>query len=418
MSLQRPVVVVGAGASGLMAAYWAAGSGRPVVLVEGTAEGGRKILISGGGRCNILPSVPAPERFVTDGSPHTLKNLLRSWPLAEQRAFFESELGLPLVLEEESGKLFPECQSARKVRDQLVETVRRRGAAVRFGCRVTGLMPEGERWRIALADGSALEADAVIVATGGRSVPATGSDGWGLEALARLGHRIVPTYPALTPLVADPAKHAHLAGVSLEVRIEAPGTRYKTLTRGGFLFTHRGYSGPAVLDVSHAAVRSRLAGGPRQPILVSWCELEGAAWESLLLSHRGPVQGLLAKHLPARLAETLCREAGLAEGAQCAQLRKEARKGLVELLTRYRLPWTGDEGYAKAEVTGGGVDLAEVHPRTMESKLHPGLYLCGEVLDAFGPIGGHNFQWAWATGRAAGLGAARELPQNAVKGCG
>ncbi len=408
MSTHGPILVVGAGASGLMAAYWAAGSGRPVVLVEGTADGGRKILISGGGRCNILPSVPAPERFVTDGSPHTLKNLLRSWPLAEQRAFFENELGLPLALEAESGKLFPECQSARRVRDALVEAVRGRGVQVRFGTRVNDLAMGSERWRIALSDGPALEADAVIVATGGRSVPATGSDGWGLEALARLGHRIVPTYPALTPLVAAPAKHAHLAGVSLEVRIEAPGARNKSLSRGGFLFTHRGYSGPAVLDVSHAAVRSRLAGGPREPILVSWCDLDGAAWESLLLSHRGTVQGLLAKHLPSRLAETLCRETGLAEGAQCAHLRKEARKGLVELLTRYPLPWTGDEGYGKAEVTGGGVDLAEVQPRTMESRLHTGLYLCGEVLDAFGPIGGHNFQWAWATGRAAGLGAAEK----------
>jgi predicted Rossmann fold flavoprotein len=400
-----PVVVVGAGASGLMAAYWASGRGRPVLLIEGTAEGGRKILISGGGRCNILPSVPSPERFVTDASPNTLKNMLRSWPLPEQRAFFERELGLPLVLEEETGKLFPDCQSARKVRDTLVEAVRGRGAQVRFGCRVSGLSPGGEVWHVTLDDGSALEASALVIATGGRSVPATGSDGWGLEALARLGHRVVPTYPALTPLVADPAPHAHLAGVSLEVRLEAPGPRGKIESHGGFLFTHRGYSGPAVLDVSHTAVRSRLAGGPRQPILACWTEMDPAGWERLLLAHRGAVQALLAKHLPSRLAETLCREAGLAEGASAAQLRREQRRQLVELLTRYPLPWTGDEGYAKAEVTGGGVDLGEVDRRTLESRLHRRLFLCGEILDAFGPIGGHNFQWAWATGRSAGLGA-------------
>jgi predicted Rossmann fold flavoprotein len=406
MSGPSPVVVLGAGASGLMAAFWAAGRGRPVVLVEGTAEGGRKILISGGGRCNILPSVPAPERFVTDASPNTLKNILRSWPLAEQRAFFEQELGLPLVLEKETGKLFPQCQSARKVRDALVDAVRRRGVEVRFGTRVDDLARVEEGWRLALSDESALVAGAVVVATGGRSVPATGSDGWGLEALSRLGHRVVPTYPALTPLVADPAPHAHLAGVSLEVRLEAPGPRGKIASRGGFLFTHRGYSGPAVLDVSHAAVRSRLSGGARQPIFACWCGLDSSAWESLLLSHRGTVQVLVARHLPSRLAETLCTEAGLAEDAPCAQLRKDARKGLVERLTRYPLPWTGDEGYAKAEVTGGGVDLGEVDRRTLESRLHRGLFLCGEILDAFGPIGGHNFQWAWATGRAAGLGAA------------
>jgi predicted Rossmann fold flavoprotein len=258
---------------------------------------------------------------------------------------------------------------------------------------------------VTFTDGSVLEAAALIIATGGRSVPATGSDGWGLEVVARLGHRVVPTYPALTPLVADPAPHAHLAGVSLEVRLEAPGPRGKTTSRGGFLFTHRGYSGPAVLDVSHAAVRSRLSGGTRQPILACWAEMDPEGWERLLLAHRGAVQALLAKHLPARLAETLCREAGLVEGAPAAQLRREQRRQLVDLLTRYPLPWTGDEGYAKAEVTGGGVDLGEVDRRTLESRLHRGLFLCGEILDAFGPIGGHNFQWAWATGRTAGQGA-------------
>ena len=251
----------------------------------------------------------------------------------------------------------------------------------------------------------ALSAAAVVLATGGLSLPGTGSDGTGLEIARRLGHTVHATYPALTPLVADPPPHGHLAGVSLEVAIEAPGPG-GLATRGGFLFTHRGWSGPAVLDVSHAAVRSRLAGGPRRPLLVRWTGLDAAAWDRLLREGAGVAITPLRRHLPDRLAETLLAEAGVDPGRSLAQLRREERRRLVELLARYPLPWTGDEGYRKAEVTGGGVALAEVAPRTLESRRHAGLFLCGEMLDAFGPIGGHNFQWAWATGRAAGLGAA------------
>ena len=405
------IVVVGAGASGLMAAIWAAGRGRAVLLLERTGDGGRKILASGGGRCNVLPSMAAPERFVTDSSPNTLRNMLRSWPLPAQRAFFESEAGLELVLEEETGKLFPASSSARQVRDALVNLARERGVETRFGAKVEEMAPRpGKGWCLRLSAGEELYAPSVILASGGLSVPATGSDGWGLDALKRLGHRINPTYPALTPLTADPPLHAHLAGVSLVVTLEAPRGKKKVVTRGGFLFTHRGCSGPAVLDISHAAVRSRLSGEPPQPLYVRWTDLDAPAWDALLRSPRGSVGTLLAKHLPARLAATLCHEAGVEEATATAQLKREERLALVERLVRYRLPWTGDEGYAKAEVTGGGLDLGEVDPRTMESRRTPGLFLCGEVLDAFGPIGGHNFQWAWSTGRAAGLGASGGVP--------
>ncbi len=402
----RPIVVVGAGASGLMAAIWAAGRGRSVVLLEGTKDGGRKILISGGGRCNILPSLSAPERFVTDSSPNILKNLLRSWPLIEQRRFFEVEAGLALVLEEALGKLFPESNSARKVRDALVTLALGRGVEIRFGVRAKGLEPGPDGWRVSTDEETPVAASAVILATGGRSVPATGSDGWGLDLLTRLGHRVHPAYPALTPLTAEPPVHAHLSGISLEVTLEAPGPKKKITMRGGFLFTHRGYSGPAILNISHMAVRSRLAGEARQPIFVKWTELDAKGWEQRLFQHRRVVSSLLAGYLPSRLGETLCREAGLEAGVATAQLRRDQRLALLRCLTRYSLPWTGDEGYAKAEVTGGGLDLGEIDAKTMESRLHRGLFLCGELLDAFGPIGGHNFQWAWTTGRAAGLGAA------------
>jgi predicted Rossmann fold flavoprotein len=410
-----PVVILGAGAAGLMAAIFAAAGGAPVLLLERTRDGGRKILISGGGRCNILPAALSPAQYVTASSPNTLKKMLLSWPLAEQRRFFEETLRLPLALEPDTGKLFPVSNRARDVRDGLVEEAARCGAQIRFGCVVTDVRPPdaGRPWLVLLSAGPPVEAAAVIVATGGLSVPATGSDGAGLRLLARLGHTVNETYPALTPLTAQPPVHAPLAGISLAVVLEAPLARGAFVTAGGFLFTHRGYSGPAVLDISHHAVRSRLAGGPRQQILVRWTSRDAAGWDARLRDARaGQLGPLVRRALPTRLADRLMSEAGLDPLRQLAGLRRDERLRMVETLTRYQLPWTGDEGYRKAEVTGGGVVLGEVEPRTMASRRHAGLYVCGEVLDAFGPIGGYNFAWAWATGRAAGTAAAAALARS------
>lgn len=404
-----PIVIVGAGAAGLLAAIASAQVTRPgrrVLLLERTRDGGRKILVSGGGRCNVLPSRLEPARFVTGSSPNTLKKMLLSWPLAEQRRFFEEEIGLELVLEPETGKLFPASNSARQVRDGLVALARRRGVQIRFESVVEGLVPQSAgAWSIRLRGGEEIPAAAVILATGGQSLPGTGSDGLGFELVRGLGHTVHAPYPALTPLTAEPPRHAALAGISLDVTITAPGAGKGFSVRGGFLFTHRGYSGPAVLDISHLAVTSLLRGEPRQPLLVQWTELDAAAWEQTLREGSGSVAGPLRRHLPGRLADALLEEAKVDATQPLHQLRREERRRLIELLTRYPLPWTGDEGYRKAEVTGGGVPLAEVDPRTLESRIQPGLFLCGEILDAFGPIGGHNFAWAWATGRAAGLGA-------------
>jgi predicted Rossmann fold flavoprotein len=405
-----PVVVIGAGAAGAMAAIFAAAQGGRCILLERTRDGGRKILISGGGRCNVLPSRVEPGQYFTASSPNTLKKMLLSWPLAEQRRFFEEEVGLRLVLEPETGKLFPESNKARQVRDGLLEVAARRGAELRFDSYVVGLRPPAaaEPWRVLLDGGEEMEARAVVVATGGLSVPATGSDGTGMRMVKQLGHTMNETYPALTPLTCDPPVHAPLAGISLSVVLDAPGPKAGLTATGGFLFTHRGYSGPSVLNVSHLAVRSAANGEGRQPVFARWTpELDAAAWERVLLEkHPGSVVTVLRRHLPARLADHLLADARVEEGRMLGQLRRDERTRLLEVLTRYRLPWTGDEGYKKAEVTGGGVPLGEVDPRTLESRVAPGLFLCGEILDAFGPIGGYNFFWAWATGRAAGLGAA------------
>ena len=416
------VAVVGAGAAGLVAAIHARAAGAEVVLLERTADGGRKILISGGGRCNVLPSRLQPERFVTDSPPALLRGMLRSWPLDEQRRFFEHDLGLPLKLEDETGKLFPVSDRARDVRDGLVGGARRLGVELLFGTAVTDVRPcsatADDRlrstgghagWAVHTAAGS-LAVDGVIVATGGLSVPATGSDGTGLQLAAALGHTVQPTYAALTPLTAAGSPmHAALAGVSLPARIrvrdDARGARAES--DGGFLFTHRGYSGPAVLDVSHVAVRSRQDGDGGARALVQWGRLGRAEWERLLLDGRGLVPNAVGHVVPQRLADYLVDAAGVPRERTVPQLRRAERQALLETLTAFPLSWSGDEGYRKAEVTGGGVALDEVDPATLESRRCPGLFFCGEVLDAFGPIGGHNFAWAWATGRLAGLGESR-----------
>lgn len=381
-----------------MAAIFAARAGADVLLLERTKDGGRKILISGGGRCNVLPSEMTPSQYFTASSPNSLRKILLSWPLDEQQRFFEQDLRIPLALEEESGKLFPASNRARDVRDRLFEAAKQSGARVRHNAFANDLRVLDSVWQIGLSDGEPVLGDKVIMATGGLSVPATGSDGTGLRLLQKLGHTIHTTYPALTPLICTPPRHADLSGVSLSVRLAAPDAKYQT--EGGFLFTHRGYSGPSVLNISHFAITQHAR------ISVQWTKHDVPAWEALLKSGNTSIASLLKRELPARLAEALLREASVDATRTTSQLKKEARTKLVDLLTRYPLPYTGDEGYRKAEVTGGGVALGELDPRTLESRICRGLFLCGEVLDAFGPIGGYNFAWAWATGRAAGKGAA------------
>ena len=403
------MAIIGAGAAGLLAALAAARAGAPVVVLESTEDGGRKILISGGGRCNVLPSVAAPERFVTDSSPNTLRKILKSWPLGEQRRFFERDLRIPLSLEEDTGKLFPVSGRARDIRDALVTQVREAGARLWFGARVTWLEPGEGAWTVGVADAPPLEAASVILATGGLSVPTTGSDGAGLAMARALGHNVNSTYPALTPLTASPHPHAELAGVSAAVTLSSAGPKPAFRTTGSLLVTHRGWSGPAVLDASHVATRWH-SEGERREILVDWTCQGAVAFEGELAGRgtefRGTVRSrLTGLGLPRRLADALVAEAGVSAETSLTQLRRADRQALVKTFTEYQLPWTGHEGYKKAEVTGGGVALDEVDSRTMESRRTPGLYLCGEILDAFGPIGGHNFQWAWATGRAAGVAA-------------
>ena len=391
-----------------MAAIFAAAGDQETVLIERTPDGGRKILISGGGRCNVLPSRADESRFVTASAPRAMQRMLRSWPLREQIPFFENELGIPLAEEPESAKLFPSSNRARDVRDALLALARRRGVELMMDTLVTGLAPTAEGWSIERAGAPPIEAHKVIVATGGLSVPKSGSDGLGLSIPREARPHDSPDLSrADSP---DRARVAlHVAGGPLSARDDhGPQRRTECLRGGRLFFTHRGYSGPSVLDVSHVAVRTSEDGAAPARLTVRWSRLDEKAWHKALEPGPRTVVGVLRSELPDRLAGALCVAAGVDPSRPLAQLRREERIRLVDMLVRGELPWSGHEGYAKAEVTGGGVSLAEVDPATMESRKLPGLFLCGEILDAFGPIGGFNFQWAWATGRAAGIAAAEK----------
>jgi hypothetical protein len=305
---------------------------------------------------------------------------------------------VPLALEEESGKLFPASNRARDVRDALTAEAERSGVRIIRGARVADMAPRP--LAVSTAEGASFSAEAIVLATGGLSVPKTGSDGAGLALARRLGHRIVEPYPALTPLKSARAEHRALAGVSLPATLRVGGPS-RAASSGGFLFTHGGYSGPAVLDISHHLVRD-----PDSPLIAAWGAMPASAWEEKLRrAGAQTVGGTVARLLPSRLAEVLLVDCRVDRRTRLAQLRREERVRLVEALAGSRLPVSGHEGFARAEVTGGGVALPEVDPLTLESRRVPGLYLCGEILDAFGPIGGHNFLWAFVTGRTAGLSA-------------
>ncbi|MBC8329323.1 MAG: aminoacetone oxidase family FAD-binding enzyme [Planctomycetes bacterium] len=278
------------------------------------------------------------------------------------------------------------------------------GAALRLRWRVESIdRQEGGGFLLRADSGEELRADRVILASGGQSVPETGSDGHGYEMARRLGHSLVPTYPALVPLTTRDDELTELAGISLPVRWRAvvDGKVREQRVRD-FLFTHRGFSGPAVLDASHHAVRDGAE------IYVAWLDREPQEWLDLVNAKaRRELKRLLDDLLPKRLTDLLIARARLRPELRSGNLTKGERARLVEALCSFRLPVDGDEGFRVAEVTGGGVPLGELDPSTLRSRACEDLYLCGEILDVIGRIGGYNFQWAWLTGKLAGESAAR-----------
>ncbi len=409
--MEAGVAILGGGAAGLLAAasaasrVRAAGRPAPVVVLEAAREQGRKVLVSGGGRCNVLPASEARDRFVSSSPRRLVDRFLDRFALAAQRAFFEELLGGALREEPESAKLFPPTNRARDVRDALVAHARTAGAEVRTGAAVRGLTRrDGGGFELRL-DGESLSAATVVLATGGRSVLAGGADAAGFDWAAALGHTVRTLVPALVPLVGDSPAHAALSGVSVEATVTARSGADAATARGGLLFTHRGWSGPAVLDVSHVVSRALAAERVFEVTAALGCGAE--EWDARLRVGAGTLLGLLRRSLPERVAALLLVTAGVAPDTPLHRLPRETRRAVVSSLAAFPLPVAGTEGYRTAEVTAGGVALEEVDPGSGESRIVPGLFLAGELLDAVGPIGGFNFQWAWATGRTAGEGAAR-----------
>jgi predicted Rossmann fold flavoprotein len=426
------VLVIGAGAAGLTAAIRAAESGARVMLMNAHPKVGLKILMSGGTRCNVTHR-EVTERDFHGGSRPFVARILRAFPAEAARTWLES-LGVALKLEE-TGKVFPVSDDAQTVLDALLGAAERAGVEVVAGARVVRLergasirlgiqrvadstafaevRGHGERsWPLpALEPDEWIEADVVILAAGGLSFPRTGSDGTGHALLAALGHTIEPPVPALTPLTSDDPLCSALQGVTCDVELTLrTGAARPTRVRGSMLFTHFGYSGPAALDLSRHWLRAE---GSERRVTASF--LPGSTPESLAAdvvraaaeSPRRSVRRWCAERLPERLAHALCDEARLAEDLPLGQLSREGRAALVHATLARPMPVTGTLGYEKAEVTAGGVRLSEVNPSTLESRIVPGLYLCGEVLDVDGRLGGFNFQWAWSSGTVAGRSAAR-----------
>jgi predicted Rossmann fold flavoprotein len=404
-------VITGAGAAGLATAIFAARSapGLEVRCLDGARTIGAKILVSGGSRCNVTNRV-VTDRDFWSGSPRAVRNVLRAFP-ADRAADFFASLGVALH-EEEDGKLFPDTNRSRTVLDALLAEAGRLGIAVETGRRVTEICPAKQGFTIGTAIGARYEADAVVLATGGRSLPKTGSDGFGYELAKRLGHSCVETTPALAGLVLEGDRHPRLAGVAHHVRLDlrADGTLAMRLD-GALLWTHFGVSGPVALNLSRHWHRARLS-SPVVDVALNVCP--GETLESL--EHwwleqererpRARVATVLASRLPASVAQEWTTASGI-DAAATAQLPKDARRRLLRSLLETRLDVRDSRGYAYAEVTAGGVPLDEIDTATMQSRVCPGLYLVGEILDVDGRLGGFNFQWAWSSGWVTGQAIAK-----------
>ncbi|MFM8415109.1 MAG: aminoacetone oxidase family FAD-binding enzyme [Planctomycetota bacterium] len=410
MAQSSDILVIGAGAAGLFAATWAgraaAAAGRPlsITAVDTARKLGAKILVAGGGRCNVTHHA-VTEADYAGSSAAAIRKVLRRFGVADTVAFFAAA-GVDLKTEE-TGKLFPTSDSARTVLDALVREATRAGVRLVHPARVTALAKTGDGF-LATSEAGEFCARRVILCTGGKSLPKSGSDGTGLALARSLGHSVTsPIVPALVPLVL-PADHwiTALSGLTLPTEVTLKSATGKKLyaTAGSTLCTHVGLSGPAILDASRHWLVARHA-DPDATLWLNW--LPGEAHESLdrLLvdGHRRGALAVLRERLPDRLARTLCEQA---DASPNGDLAREARRRLVAVVTATPLPITGDRGFAVAEATAGGVPLAEVRLETMESRICSGLQLAGEVLDVDGRIGGFNFQWAWASGFVAGCAAA------------
>jgi predicted Rossmann fold flavoprotein len=400
------VVVVGAGAAGLVAAFRAAERGRRALLLEKNKKPGVKILMSGGTRCNITHATDNRGIVEAYGPPgRFLHSALAALGVEDTIGLFEAE-GVATKIED-TGKVFPVSNKAADVLAALLRRLEHSGASLATGEPVTDLRREKDCF-VLTTPVRAIHAQHVLLTTGGQSYPGSGTTGDGYGWARHLGHTIVPPRPALVPLTVAAPWVAELRGITLSdtgVRI-LDGEHCLAARRGSLLFAHFGLSGPVILDISrvvsgHADPQRLVA---RLDLLPALREEQVSDWirDEAATSGKKQLAGILAARLPRRLCDTVLSLAGLAPDRLAAGLRKDERACLVRHLSCLPIDLTGTLGFKKAEVTAGGIALDEVDSRTMQSKKVPGLYLAGEILDLDGPIGGYNFQAAWSTGWLAG----------------
>ena len=420
------VAIVGAGAAGLFAAIWAGRNSEAhpirIAVFDGAKKLGAKILVAGGGRCNVT-HCRVTEHDFAGSSPAAIRKVLRRFSVAQTIQFF-SDAGVELK-EEETGKLFPVTDSARTILNALIDQSKESHVAIVHPARVAEVehlpcdgaaseLKKEPRFRVVVESGVVL-ARHVIVCTGGKSLPKSGSDGSGYRLVEKLGHSIAkPLVPALVPLVLEESHWIReLSGVTVPTTVtlsKASGKRIFSCS-GSTLCTHLGLSGPAVLDISRHWLIARDTDSDVQ-LSINWLPDQTAETvDELLQSRRTGSFGVLRQWLPDRLARQICIESG---APLVGDLTRNNRKKLTQNIVATPLPVTGDRGFSIAEATAGGVPLEEVKLETMESRKCPGLYLAGEVLDVDGRIGGFNFQWAWSSGYVAGSAVAKSVTEASV----
>ena len=408
------VIVMGAGAAGLMAATSAAEAGSLVLLLEKNKRPGVKILMSGGTRCNLTHATDnrgIVEAFGAQG--RFLHSALAALSVDNTIQLFESEGVLTKV--EDTGKVFPVSNKAADVLQALLMRMKRSGAILALEEPVRKLKRTGQLFTIETPRRE-LEAARLIVTTGGQSYPGSGTTGDGYALARAFGHTIEPPRPALVPIRIAEGWLADLRGITLsDIAVTLTEAAKKLAARrGSLLFAHFGLTGPVILDLS-----SHVSGHPDPTTLrlvldflpeSSEVELDTKLKELSTVAARKQLAHVVAPSLPQRLVDMLLGRAGFAADRRAACLSREERGRLTQALKHFELSILGTLGFGKAEVTAGGVDLSEVDSRTMESKKQAGLFIAGELLDLDGPIGGYNFQAAFSTGWLAGIAAGSRAP--------